>query len=120
MVIMFYYIFFLFTFIVGYVMTNNDLQNTTLKNKRSNNTNTAKNRRWTQVLRKGEQLLLCSTCANVGYVIYIVGTMSSFCISPNIVGGVMVYVFASSAIEHLFVHAYVLVSSAVERVSVHV
>ena len=56
----------------------------------------------------------------VEYVKYIVGIMSSFCISPNIVGGVMVYVFASSAIEHLFVHAYVLVSSAVERVSVHV
>ena len=71
MVIMFYYIFFLFTFIVE-------------------------------------------------YVIYIVGTMSSFCIRPNIVGGVMVYVFASSAIERLFVYVYVLVSSAVKRVSVHV
>jgi hypothetical protein len=46
----------------------------------------------------------------VEYVKYIVGIMSSFCISPNIVGGVMVYVFASSAIERLFVYVYVLFS----------
>ena len=36
--------------------TNNDLQNTTQK--RLSNTNTTKNRRWTQVLRKGKQFLL--------------------------------------------------------------
>ena len=49
----------------------------------------------------------------VEYVKFIVGTMSSFCISPSIVGGVMVYVFASSAVEHLVVHVYVLASRAV-------
>jgi hypothetical protein len=32
--------------------TNNDLQNTTQKTKRSRNTNITKNWRWTQVLRK--------------------------------------------------------------------
>jgi hypothetical protein len=51
---------------------------------------------------------------------FIVGTMSSFCISPSIVGGVMVYVFVSSAVERLSVHVYVFASSAVERVYVHV
>jgi hypothetical protein len=51
---------------------------------------------------------------------FIVGTMSSFCISPNIVGGVMVYVFVSSVVERLSVHVYVLASSVVEHVSVHV
>ena len=51
---------------------------------------------------------------------FIVRTMSSFCISPNIVGGVMVYVFVSSAVERLSVHVYVLASSVVEHVSVHV
>ena len=46
--------------------------------------------------------------------------MSSFCISPSIVGGVMVYVFVSSVVERLSVHVYVLASSVVEHVSVHV
>ena len=56
----------------------------------------------------------------VEFVKFIVGTMSSFCISPNIVGGVMVYVFVSSAVERLSVHVYVFASSAVARLSVHV
>jgi len=52
----------------------------------------------------------------------IVGTMSNFCISPSIIGGVMVYVLASSVVERVSFqcsHSVVFVSSKQHVYCIH-